>query len=91
MYWCTYDSDIALVNIEGKSIKIEEIKRDKMNPEYGVYAISPSGNKELICKHESYNYAKNLVVEIHNRLQGKAYNPSYVRRYNGDPNKTIWG
>ncbi len=91
MFVATYDSEYDLVCLSGKSIKIEEIQREKMSPEYALIAVSPTGQKEIIAKFEHIEYCKNLIIEISQKMQNAHYNPSYVRRFNGNPNKTIWG
>lgn len=92
MFICAYDSEYAIVSLVGKDIKIEEIKRDKMNPEYGVFAInSTSGEKQLIAKFEYQEYAKGLLMKIKTWMQNACLDPQYTRQLNCSPNKNIWG
>ena len=93
MFVMCHDSDYLLVSLIGKDIKIEEIKRDKMNPAYGVYAVnSTSKEKQLIAKFEYIDYAKTFMNKLVNFMTDRVcFNPSYVRTLNCNPNNDFWG
>ena len=91
MFVCACNSDYAIVSLVGKDIKLEEIERAKMNPEFGVFAInSTSGEKQLIAKFEYREYAISHIHSIKKWMQNSCHDPQYSRLLNCNPNSHIW-
>lgn len=93
MFVLCHDSDYLIVSLDGKDIKLEELERPKMNPEYGVFAVnSTSKEKQLIAKFEYKEYAKNFILKLVNFMTDRqCFNPMYVRTLNCNPNNNFWG